>query len=73
MRITVHNLGVLKEATIDLKPLTVFIGPNNSGKTWLGLCPSRYTRYLMVRENIRRHIVEQQGPSNIYSPINRSY
>ncbi len=35
MRITVHNLGVLKEATIDLKPLTIFIGPNNSGKTWL--------------------------------------
>jgi len=36
MRITVRNLGVLKEeATIDLKPLTVFIGPNNSGKTWL--------------------------------------
>ncbi|GAC1390035.1 MAG: AAA family ATPase [Ktedonobacteraceae bacterium] len=35
MRITVRNLGVLKEATIDLKPLTIFIGPNNTGKTWL--------------------------------------
>ncbi len=36
MRITVRNLGVLREeATIDLKPLTIFIGPNNSGKTWL--------------------------------------
>lgn len=35
MKITVRNLGVLKEAEIDLKPLTVFVGPNNSGKTWL--------------------------------------
>lgn len=35
MRITVRNLGVLKEADIDLKPLTIFVGPNNAGKTWL--------------------------------------
>ena len=35
MRITVRNLGVLKEAAIDLKPLTIFVGPNNAGKTWL--------------------------------------
>ncbi|HVB20633.1 MAG TPA: AAA family ATPase [Ktedonobacteraceae bacterium] len=35
MKITVHNLGVLKEAEVDLKPLTVFVGPNNAGKTWL--------------------------------------
>lgn len=35
MRVTVRNLGVIKEAEIDLKPLTVFIGPNNTGKTWI--------------------------------------
>jgi predicted ATP-dependent endonuclease of OLD family len=36
MKITVRNLGVLQEETsIELKPLTIFIGPNNSGKTWL--------------------------------------
>ncbi|HVB61789.1 MAG TPA: ATP-binding protein [Ktedonobacteraceae bacterium] len=36
MKISVRNLGVIREeANIDLKPLTVFIGPNNSGKTWL--------------------------------------
>lgn len=35
MKIQVRNLGVIKEAEVDLKPLTVFIGPNNAGKTWL--------------------------------------
>jgi len=35
MRITVHNLGVIKKAEIDLKPLTILVGPNNAGKTWL--------------------------------------
>jgi len=35
MKITVRNLGVLDQADIDLKPLTVLVGPNNAGKTWL--------------------------------------
>lgn len=36
MKVTIRNLGVIKEeAHIDLKPLTILIGPNNTGKTWL--------------------------------------
>ncbi len=35
MKVSVRNLGVIKEASFDLKSLTVFIGPNNAGKTWL--------------------------------------
>ncbi len=36
MKVSIRNLGVLKEeANFELKPLTVFIGPNNTGKTWL--------------------------------------
>ncbi len=34
MIVKIQNLGVIKEAAIDLKPLTVFIGHNNMGKTW---------------------------------------
>jgi len=35
VKIKIRNLGVIKTATIDLKPLTIFVGPNNQGKTWL--------------------------------------
>lgn len=36
MKVSIRNLGVIEEeATLDLKPLTVLIGPNNEGKTWL--------------------------------------
>ena len=34
MKIGIKNLGAIENSTIDLKPLTVFIGENNSGKTW---------------------------------------
>lgn len=34
IRISVRELGALEEADIQLKPLTIFVGPNNSGKTY---------------------------------------
>jgi predicted ATP-dependent endonuclease of OLD family len=34
MKLKIKNLGVIKQAEIDLKPLTVFIGRNGEGKTW---------------------------------------
>ncbi|MEN9864857.1 MAG: hypothetical protein RL748_447 [Pseudomonadota bacterium] len=30
----VRNLGIIKHGVFDIKPLTLFCGPNNSGKTW---------------------------------------
>jgi hypothetical protein len=36
MKIEIANLGVIQKAEIDLKPLTVFIGGNGTGKTWTG-------------------------------------
>jgi|GEM_PF-2871626 len=35
MQIHVENLGRIRQATLELKPFTVFIGPNNTNKTWL--------------------------------------
>jgi AAA15 family ATPase/GTPase len=35
MIITFKNLGAIKETSLDLRPLTVIIGPNNSNKTYI--------------------------------------
>ena len=34
VEISVKNFGPIAEATIDLRPLTVFVGPSNTGKTY---------------------------------------
>lgn len=48
MKITFSNLGTIKKTELDLRPLTVIIGPNNSSKTYLaysvyGLWQSAWT------------------------------
>jgi energy-coupling factor transporter ATP-binding protein EcfA2 len=35
LKVTIQHLGAIQQAEIDLKPLTVLIGPNNAGKTWM--------------------------------------
>jgi hypothetical protein len=59
MRIRIDNLGPVKHADIDLKPLTVFVGPNNAGKSWTAELISamlgtegweRYQRYFLSGE-----------------------
>ncbi|HLO87356.1 MAG TPA: AAA family ATPase [Nostocaceae cyanobacterium] len=35
MKIKFSNLGTIKETELDLRPLTVIIGPNNSNKTYI--------------------------------------
>ncbi|MEM8640167.1 MAG: AAA family ATPase [Cyanobacteria bacterium P01_G01_bin.54] len=34
MKVKIQNLGAVKAAEIELKPLTVFVGENGTGKTW---------------------------------------
>lgn len=33
-----QNLGTIQKTTLDLRPLTVIIGPNNTNKTYLAYC-----------------------------------
>lgn len=35
MKITFSNLGTIKKTTLDLRPLTIIIGPNNTNKTYI--------------------------------------
>ena len=42
--VSVRDLGPIGRASVDIKPLTVFVGPNNSGKSYMALaiyCLSR--------------------------------
>src|SRR5438132_8989216 len=34
-KLHVESFGCVKDATVDLEPLTVFVGPNDSGKSML--------------------------------------
>ncbi|WP_290597913.1 MULTISPECIES: hypothetical protein [unclassified Archaeoglobus] len=38
MKVKFSNLGNLKSGEIDLKPLAIYIGPNNTGKTYSAYC-----------------------------------
>ena len=48
MLICFQNLGKIKETTLDLRPLTVIIGPNNSNKTYIAY--SLYGLWLVLQE-----------------------
>lgn len=57
MKIKVSNLGPIRgPAEIDLKPLTIFVGPNNAGKTWLAytlagiFSPYSFLKYIKGNE-----------------------
>ena len=37
VRFEVTNFGPIKSGAIDLRPLTVFVGPSNTGKTYFAV------------------------------------
>ena len=50
MRLTVQRLGRIKNTTIDVRPFTVFIGANNTNKTW-----TAYSLYGLACKLSRSH------------------
>ena len=61
IKLEVSNLGPIADASISLKPLTIFIGPNNAGKSYLAIfiyallnCMSPFTkrRFLIRRSSL---------------------
>ena len=37
LKISVKDFGPIIEGTVDLKPLTLFVGPSNAGKSYLAM------------------------------------
>ena len=48
-QVTVENFGPIKKGTVSLKPLTIFIGPSNSGKSYM----STLIYSILNSENLR--------------------
>lgn len=69
MKISVRNLGVIQEeASIELKPLTIFIGPNNAGKTWLAYALAGILGDYGSREYAQAYA--QNKAPNVYELLN---
>ena len=45
IELEVSNFGPIVEAKIDLRPLTVFVGPSNTGKSYLAILIYALHRY----------------------------
>lgn len=45
LELEVKDFGPIVEARIDLRPLTVFVGPSNTGKSWLAILIYAMHRY----------------------------
>ena len=37
LKVSVKDFGPVIEGTVDLKPLTLFVGPSNAGKSYLAM------------------------------------
>ena len=46
MKLTVKNFGPIKTAEVDIKPMTVFAGPSNTGKSYLAILIYTITKTL---------------------------
>ncbi|MDI1443607.1 AAA family ATPase [Polyangium sp. 6x1] len=49
MKLRVRNLGRIEDAALDIRPLTVFVGKNNTNKTWVAYALYGLLRHLTWR------------------------
>ncbi len=55
MKIKFSNLGSIKETELDLRPLTVIIGPNNWYWAWTIIEFANILKYQQVIPNRQKH------------------
>ena len=60
LKLTLENFGPLRKAEIDLKPMTIFIGPNNSGKTYAA------TMIYSLFQSVERAYLRPGSPSRFF-------
>ena len=66
----VRNFGPIASANIDLRPLTVFVGPSNTGKSWLAILIYALHRHFgRVRDSMMLWHPRDQDTSKIIEPL----
>ena len=50
LRVAITNLGPIVDADIDLRPMTVFVGPSNTGKSYLAM--ALYSLHQSISNNM---------------------
>ena len=58
LELEVSDFGPIVNAKIDLRPLTVFIGPSNTGKSYLATLIYALHRYFTGRSTTSRFFFE---------------
>ncbi len=67
LKLTLENFGPLRKAEIKLKPMTIFIGPNNSGKTYAAMMFYSVFQSLQLAGAATSHPELMRGPPGAYS------
>ena len=57
----VNNLGSVGQGSFTHKPLTIFCGPNNSGKTWTLYSLYHFYQHLQFRKRIKERRAKEKG------------
>jgi len=69
MKLTVHNLGRIKDAELDIKPLTVFSGHNGTNKTWLAWALFELLRPVSTGPNATGVYVPIEGTNPFWEKV----
>lgn len=54
INLSVRKLGIVKDINLDIKPLTIFIGENNTNKSWVA-----YSLYGILHKENRRELTKE--------------
>ena len=71
MKLHVKNFGPIREAEVELKPLTVFVGPSNTGKSYLAMLLYSLAKTLSARQERVLQAIHRSGVSSLPgTPLN---
>ena len=70
LTISVKNFGPIAEGSVDLKPLTIFVGPSNTGKSYMATAVYAVMRAVEGRPQVPyiRHLESRRIPVSVNNP-----